>query len=305
MQRKANRKFYQVAPMVNIDRHSNQYYTYYSKQEIKFGSLAQVEFRGRLIWGLVLQRKLKPNKTKKYKKIIKIMEEPVLDKKHLDLYQMITDYYLISLTKLLQVVLPQGVNRFQKIDNFKKTIKPGVGFRIKQQEKAIAEKIIGFFKNNKQPVIVQKTERLKILTYLIFKVIKQKKQVLVLCSDDLNLNLKKYHWEKIFGSRNIFTPGLVKQNKNQYLQDWLLMKNVAKKIIIAKKTAVFADFRNLGLIIIDEAHEDSFKQDKKHPRYDTRIIADKFARFYQIPIVYSTNSPRVDFYWQIGEQKVF
>ena len=56
----------------------------------------------------------------------------------------------------------------------------------------------------------------------------------------------------------------------------------------------FAPFENLGLIIIDEEHENSYKQTES-PRYDTKDIAKKRGIYNKCTVLYASATPTIDF----------
>ena len=67
------------------------------------------------------------------------------------------------------------------------------------------------------------------------------------------------------------------------------------RIVIGARSAIFSPFKNLGLIIIDEEHTDTYKQDN-NPRYDAIDIAIKRARFNNIPIILGSATPSIESY---------
>jgi len=69
------------------------------------------------------------------------------------------------------------------------------------------------------------------------------------------------------------------------------------KIVIGTRSAVFAPFQNLGLIIADEEHDRSFKQDNPSPRYNARDCAVARAQFEKITIVLGSATPSVESYF--------
>lgn len=77
------------------------------------------------------------------------------------------------------------------------------------------------------------------------------------------------------------------------LQSWQLIRNGDARLVIGTRSSVFAPFPDLGLIIIDEEHDASFKQ-QDHFRYSGRDIAIKRAQMAQIPIMLGSATPSLE-----------
>ena len=67
-------------------------------------------------------------------------------------------------------------------------------------------------------------------------------------------------------------------------------------ILIGARSAIWAPMPNLGLILIDESHEGSYKQDSPEPRYDARVLAQEMATRMKIPLVLGSATPDVGSY---------
>ncbi|MDA7746441.1 primosomal protein N', partial [Psychromonas sp.] len=79
-------------------------------------------------------------------------------------------------------------------------------------------------------------------------------------------------------------------NEQQQLDTWLHAKQGSAAIVIGTRSAIFSDFKNLGLIILDEEHDASFKQQDSF-RYHARDFAIKRASQQNIPIVLGSATP--------------
>lgn len=70
------------------------------------------------------------------------------------------------------------------------------------------------------------------------------------------------------------------------------------KILAGARSAVFAPLQNIGLIIIDEEHENAYKQTTPNPRYDARTVAQKLAEFHSCPLILGSATPDVTTYYK-------
>jgi len=78
---------------------------------------------------------------------------------------------------------------------------------------------------------------------------------------------------------------------------WQNIKNGRYKIVIGARSGLFAPLENLGLIIVDEEHDESYKQDDPAPRFQARDAAVMRARMADIPIVLGSASPSVESFY--------
>ncbi|RMF96892.1 MAG: primosomal protein N' [Candidatus Schekmanbacteria bacterium] len=79
--------------------------------------------------------------------------------------------------------------------------------------------------------------------------------------------------------------------------EWYRIYNGKAQIVIGTRSAVFAPIGNLGVVVIDEEHDDSYKQEEI-PNYDAREIALKRAEFESIPVVLGSASPSIESYYK-------
>ncbi|ANB61593.1 primosomal protein N' [Anoxybacteroides amylolyticum] len=75
--------------------------------------------------------------------------------------------------------------------------------------------------------------------------------------------------------------------------EWRKIQRKEVKLVVGARSAIFAPFENLGMIIIDEEHEASYKQEET-PRYHARDVAIYRARFHQCPVVLGSATPSLE-----------
>lgn len=77
--------------------------------------------------------------------------------------------------------------------------------------------------------------------------------------------------------------------------EWRKIVRGEVSIVIGARSAIFAPFTNLGIIIIDEEHSQTYKQDN-NPKYNTIDVALYRAKKYNIPLVLGSATPSIESY---------
>ncbi|MCT4476812.1 primosomal protein N' [Peribacillus frigoritolerans] len=75
--------------------------------------------------------------------------------------------------------------------------------------------------------------------------------------------------------------------------EWRKIHRKEVKVVVGARSAVFAPFENLGLVIIDEEHESSYKQEET-PRYHARDVAIERAKSYRCPVILGSATPTLE-----------
>lgn len=78
---------------------------------------------------------------------------------------------------------------------------------------------------------------------------------------------------------------------------WKKIRENKLRIIIGARSAVFAPLNNIGLIIIDEEHENTYKQTAPSPKYDARKVAEKIAEMHGALLLKGSATPDVESYY--------
>ena len=123
--------------------------------------------------------------------------------------------------------------------------------------------------------------------------VEQGKQVLMLVPEiALTAQLVK-RFKAWFGDEVAVAHSKLSQNERGDV--WYKMHTHQANILIGVRSAVFAPFENLGLIIIDEEHESSYKQDER-PNYHARNVALERARLTGAPLILGSATPDLESY---------
>lgn len=85
--------------------------------------------------------------------------------------------------------------------------------------------------------------------------------------------------------------------------EWNRINEKKAKIVIGARSAIFAPVKNLGVIIIDEEHDSSYKSEMS-PRYDAKEVASKLAKINNVPLVLGSATPDVGTYYKAKKGEI-
>ena len=138
---------------------------------------------------------------------------------------------------------------------------------------------------------------------LIDKVIKKEKSAIVLVPE---ISLTPQMLDRFisrFGKEQIAVLHS-KLSIGERHDEWERIKENKAKIVIGARSAIFAPVKDLGIIIIDEEHDSSYKSEAS-PKYDAKEVAKKIARQANVPLVLGSATPDLKTYYNSKEtQKI-
>lgn len=263
------------------------------KLKINEGDLVNVNFRNRVLSGIVIKI---TNKKPPFavKPISSIPSSGILLKKwQLELAKWISDYYFCPFPKILKLFLPKAKRIKPEIKGdvtplpFHKT--------LTDKQKEIVKAIIET--KNKKFLIhgVTGSGKTEIYLQLATHYAKKGQQILILTPEigltSQLLQYFKYHFE------NRISVIHSKLSEGERRQEWLKISEGKIDVIIGSRSALFQPFKNLGLIIMDEEHEWTYKQDSS-PRYHAREVALKITELLNNKFVLGSATPDIITYDQ-------
>lgn len=149
---------------------------------------------------------------------------------------------------------------------------------------------------------VTSSGKTEIYIHLIKKALEEKKQVLYLLPEialTVQITSRLRH---VFGNKlGIYHS---KYSDAERVEIWKKqLSHHPYEVILGARSAVFLPFQRLGLVIIDEEHETSFKQQDPSPRYHARSVAIVLARMYGARTLLGTATPSVESYYNACQGK--
>lgn len=100
--------------------------------------------------------------------------------------------------------------------------------------------------------------------------------------------------------KNRFTDSIAilhsRLSEGEKYDEWRRIARGEVKIAIGARSAIFAPFKNIGVIIIDEEHTDSYKQDSCNPKYHALDVAKERSKYHNCPVVLGSATPTLETY---------
>tara|TARA_X000001036_G_scaffold157482_1_gene149537 strand:- start:1489 stop:3435 length:1947 start_codon:yes stop_codon:yes gene_type:complete len=277
-------------------------FTYNSKIKGKIGNLVEVPFGSKKEIGVIWKNNYSEPINIKIKEISKKTEYSI-DKKLIDFIEWFSSYNMVPIGLVLKMAIG-SINKFLKIkDNSIVVRKTKSKDFTLNQEQLVALKFLEKVNNKFDVSVLQGTTGSgKTLVYFerIKKIIEKNDQALVLLPEIFLTNDFKSRFEDFFG----FEPSIW-HSKITPKQKRLIWKGVIKneiKILVGARSALLLPFKKLGIIIVDEEHDSSYKQDEG-VIYNARDMAISRANFEGIPIHLVTSVPSIETYNNIQNKK--
>lgn len=87
------------------------------------------------------------------------------------------------------------------------------------------------------------------------------------------------------------------------LKNWMRARSGEAPVVLGARSALYAPLDNLGLIIVDEEHEASYKQESA-PRYHSKTIALRLGQMHQCPVVLGSATPSIESFWEADNDRL-
>lgn len=286
-------QYYEVAP-TKIIRAGSATFTYAYEENLDDGTVVEIEVGKKNLTGVIINKVEKPSY--KTKQISRTLENNPLPKPLLKTALWISDYYATPLATVLQTVMPRGIGKKRRSSadtTLRYTKKPEKITFTNDQKNAIKnldsrEKgttlLHGVTGSGKTAVYIDQAQ----------KAIRNGKSVILLVPE-ISLtaqlvNAFSAHLDNVYLTHS-------RQTEAERHQAWRNISEQTKPtVVIGPRSALFMPTKNIGLIIIDEMHEPSFKQEQS-PRYSALRVASILASRSNAKLILGSATPPVSEYY--------
>ncbi|OGC03462.1 primosomal protein N' [candidate division WOR-1 bacterium RIFOXYA12_FULL_43_27] len=286
------------------------------KDQVKIGSQVSIPFgKGERI-GYVVGFSEKPEGGFQIKDIIAVISpRPLFNEKQLALAKWIADYYKSFQITALRLIMPPSTKQKEVRSSVRVTkpvSRPEVRSSAEQRTSNIdtgivTDKRLTDEQNEALKKITATTNGIVLLygitgsgkteVYLqsIAECVKNGRQAIVLVPEIALTPQIVQRFKERFGDQLaiLHSDKTMKQRDNE----WWRVYNKEAPVVLGTRSALFAPLDNIGLIIMDEEYEYSYKQDKS-PRYHTRTAAKKLAELHNAVLVLGSATPSIETFYK-------
>lgn len=232
--------------------------------------------------------------------------EPLFTLEYLKLLEWVANYYFCDLPTVLKTALPQKF--FEK--NVKNYRKPKIENEIFKEKKSKKndhqlseeqQKVLDEIKHVNAPTSllygITGSGKTEVYFKLMEETIREGKNILFLAPEITLVSQLTMRTIKRFGSKNvaIWHSSISEAEK---FKVWQKLRNDEIKILFGARSSVFAPLQNIGLIIIDEEHDSSYKQTMPNPRYSAKEVAKKLSALWGAKLILGSATPDIESYWE-------
>lgn len=279
-------KYYLIAPAKTFHS-SDNLLTYSSETPLKIGQIVEIPLGRQSTIGIVVKNTTQPDFDTK--SITKIIYEQPLPKKLVDALFWLSSYYRCPLSTVIQAALPRGITKNRRgklpeapnitpIDN---PLNSAQRAAIKAIEENPANTILlhGITGSGKTNIYIE----------LCTRTLAKNQSIILLVPEIALTSQLVRNFQQHFKNITLLHSNLTESLRHQ-LWEKILTDN-QPQVIIGPRSALFAPVQDLGLIIIDEAHEPAYHQEQ-NPKYSASLLAGKLAK-----TVLGTATPLISDYY--------
>lgn len=279
-------KYYLIAPAKTFHS-SDNLLTYSSETPLKIGQIVEIPLGRQSTIGIVVKNTTQPDFDTK--SITKIIYEQPLPKKLVDALFWLSSYYRCPLSTVIQAALPRGItkNRRGKLPEA-----PNITPIANPLNSAQRAAIRAIEENPANTILlhgITGSGKTNIYIELCARTLAKNQSVILLVPEIALTSQLVRNFQQHFKNITLLHSNLTESLRHQ-LWEKILTDN-QPQVIIGPRSALFAPVQDLGLIIIDEAHEPAYHQEQ-NPKYSASLLAGKLAK-----TVLGTATPLISDYY--------
>jgi primosomal protein N' (replication factor Y) len=281
--------YYEVAPN-QIIRADSAFFNYSSESLLSVGQIVLVEIGKKQVIGIVLHQTSKPSYPTK--PIISIIEQTPLPHQLIDLALWLSKYYVTPLATVLQTILPRGLQKKRRPQSKQTEItKRNRTNIVFNKEQLSALKILTKFSSGTFLLQgVTGSGKTELYIDIAKQAIANGTSAIILVPEIALTSQLISEFSQHFDNLLVTHSKMTESARHLVWSEAL--ESAEPRIVIGPRSALFTPLKSIGAIIIDEAHEPSFKQEQ-NPKYSALRVATMLGRFHKAKVIFGSATPSI------------
>jgi primosomal protein N' (replication factor Y) len=285
--------YYEVAP-TQIIRAGSMVFTYASEQPLAIGQLVVIEVGKKSLTGIVVRQVGRP--AYETKPVTELIPEPPLPEPLLRLALWMSDYYATHLASVLQTILPRGLQKNRRAGQPvpREQLRDRTKNVLNEDQQSAVAAIMGMSPGSALLHGITGSGKTAVYIEAAKQMIEAGKSVIILVPEIALTSQVVDEFSQHFDDVILVHSRQTEAQRHKAWRDALA--STIPRLVIGPRSALFTPLASVGLIVIDEAHEPSFKQEQS-PRYSALRAASILASHHNAKVVLGTATPSVADYY--------
>lgn len=295
-------RYAEVALNISFEEDTLTYEIPYSMKNLQVGMRVEIPLRGKKNEGIVIDiHNLCPNYPTK-QIIRQIDKRPVVNLEQIELAKWMRETYLSTLGEGLYKMIPSG--RKNKSVEFTSSIANEKLLQLNSEQEEAFRDICSKLGSESIHLLfgVTGSGKTEVYIHLIKEILANSDKSIIFLVPEISLTVQTLaRLENVFENQVAILHSTLKVSER--FSSYMSLLDGKKRIAVGTRSAVFAPVKNLGLIIIDEEHDHSYKEHST-PRYHTRQVALQRCKKNQASLVLGSATPSVEVFFQAKMGKI-
>ena len=284
-----NMHYYEVAPN-QIIRAESSTFTYMSEIPLAIGQIVSIEVGKKKLAGIVTSEVSRPAYTTK--SILNVIEQTPLPKQIVELVLWMSKYYNSPLANVIQTILPSGLQKKRREPKQAPLlVKRDRTKNVFNKEQGAAMDVFAEYESGTFLLQgVTGSGKTEIYIELAKQAIIDNRSGIILVPEIALTTQLISEFANHFDNLLVTHSKMTEANRHTV---WLKSLNADKPVVvIGPRSALFMPLKDVGIIVVDEAHEPSYKQEQS-PKYSALRVATMLGKFHGAKVVFGSATPSV------------
>ncbi|MBI3616125.1 MAG: primosomal protein N' [Candidatus Omnitrophica bacterium] len=281
------------------------------QEQAAVGKRVRIPFRNRQLIGYIVGVVGRPEGFS-VKPILEVLDQdPILGPDLVELTRWIGKKYLAGWGETIEAALPGPIRKGRLMMKSRSPepaveVSPSSPLPLNAEQKQALDSILAAVNRREHRVFllhgVTGSGKTEVYLQAIQEILSQGKTSIVLVPEISLTPQTIERFQARFGAKTVAVLHSA-MLESQRLQEWHRIRLGEAHVVVGARSAVFAPVQSLGLVVIDEEHEPSYKQEDA-PRYHAREVAITRAKAFQAPVILGSATPAIETYYQATQRRI-